>query len=231
MLRTLKARLAGFLQWHVTNAVVAMQREVVYQNLFDIQCRNRGITNEFYPVGAAASYGLMYLLFRVFAEQNIRSVVELGSGQTTLLIDRIKKPGTHHTCYEHNPEWHARFAPRLSSCDYRLRPLENITIERRQVQWYSDVEDHNLDLLLIDGPPGSDRFSRFGCVKLIRSLTADDFLIIMDDGDRRGEQDTVAHIVAVLHDSKREFRMNQVHGRTTQTVIAGGRFVAATYYY
>lgn len=231
MLQTAKARLAGFLRWHVTDPVVAMQRELAYQNLFDIQCRNRGITNDFYAVGAAASYGLMYLLFRVLNEHEIRSVVEFGSGQTTLLIDRIKRTGTHHVCYEHSPEWHAQFAPRLISCDYRLRALKEATIEARHVQWYSDVEARNFDLLLIDGPPGTDRFSRFGCVELIRSHISDDFLIIMDDGQRRGERDTVAHIVGLMQGAGRKFRMNQLQGRTTQTVIAGGRFVAATYYY
>jgi hypothetical protein len=208
-----------------------MQRELAYQNIFDIQCRNHGITNDFYALGAAASYGLMYFLFRVFDEHEIRNVVEFGSGQTTLLIDRIKRTGTHHVCYEHSPDWHARFAPRLISCDYRLRPLKEATIEARQVQWYSGVEARNFDLLLVDGPIGTDRFSRFGCVELIRSHISNDFLIIMDDGQRRGEQDTVAHIVDLLRSAGLTFRLNQLQARSTQTVIAGGRFVAATYYY
>ena len=231
MFQTVKTRLAGFLRWHVTNPVVAMQRELAYQHLFDIQCRNRGITNDFYAVGAAASYSLMYLLFRLFNEHEIRSVVEFGSGQTTLLIDRIKKTGTDHTCYEHSPDWYALLAPRLSSCDYRLRRLDKVTIAEHQVQWYSDVEAREFDVLLIDGPPGTERFSRFGCVELIRSHLSDDFMIIVDDGQRRGEQDTVAHIVGLIEGDGRKFRMNHLEGRSTQTVIAGGRFVAATYYY
>jgi predicted O-methyltransferase YrrM len=231
MLRTAKVRLAEFLYCHVTEPVLAMQRELSYQNVFDIQCRNRGLTNEFYPLGAAACYGLMYLLFRVLEELPVSSIVEFGSGQSTLLIDRIKRPETRHVAYEHDPEWHAQIAPRLRNCDYRLRPLTEWTIDRRQVQWYSDVEAQNFDLVLIDGPPGTERFSRFGSVDLIRSRVAEDFLIIMDDGNRQGEQDTVAHIAALLRHAGRKFRMKQLQGRTTQTVIAGGRFVAATCYY
>ena len=231
MLEAAKTRLAGFLQWHVTAPVVAMQRELVYQNLFDIQCRNRGMTNDFYAVGAAASYGLMYLLFRVFDEHDIRSVVEFGSGQTTRLIDRIKKSGTHHVCYENSADWHARLAPLLTSCDYRLQPLAEVTTDERRVQWYSGVEAQNFDLMLIDGPVGTERFSRFGCVELIRSHISKDFLIIMDDGQRRGEQDTVAHIVDLLQRAGLAFRINQLQVRSTQTVIGGGRFIAATYYY
>ncbi len=99
------------------------------------------------------------------------------------------------------------------------------------MQWYSDVEARNFDLLLIDGPPGTERYSRFGCVELIRSRISRDFLIIMDDVQRRGEQETVGHIVELLRSAGVAFRINQLQGRTTQTVIAGGRFVAATYYY
>jgi len=119
----------------------------------------------------------------------------------------------------------------LTSCDYRLRPLEEATIEARRVQWYSDVELRNFDLLLIDGPPGTERYSRFGCLELIRSRISKDFLIIMDDGQRQGERDTVANIVNLLRNAGLAFRMNQLQVRSTQTVIAGGRFVAATYYY
>jgi hypothetical protein len=231
MLRTAKARLAGFLHWHVTGPVVAVQRELTYQNIFDVQCRNRGIKNDFYAVGGAASYGLLYLLFRTFDELEPGNVVEFGSGQTTLLIDRIKKSGTSHVCYEHSLEWHASIAPRLTNCDYRLRALEEVTIDGHRVSWYSDVEPGSFDLLLIDGPPGTDRFSRFGCVDLIRSRVSNDFLIIIDDVQRRGEQDTAAHIVDLLRSRGLAFRVNQLRARTTQTVIAGGRFVAATYYY
>jgi len=231
MLQAAKTRLSAFLRWHVTDPVIAMQKELMYQSLFDIQCRNRGITNDFYAVGAAASHGLMYLLFRLFDEYDIRSVVEFGSGQTTRLIDRIKKPGTRHVCYENSPDWHALVAPRLTTCDYRLKPLEEVTIDTQRVQWYSGVEAQNFDLLLIDGPVGTERFSRFGCVELIRSHISKDFLIIMDDGQRRGEQDTVAHIVDLLQKAGLVFRMNQLRVRSTQTVIAGGRFIATTYYY
>jgi hypothetical protein len=231
MLRAAKARLAGFLRWHVTDPVVAMQRELGFQSLFDVQCRNRGVRNDFYAVGAAASYGLLYLLFRTLDELEPGNIVEFGSGQTTLLIDRIKKPGTSHVCYEHSPEWHASIAPRLTSCDYRLRALEEQTIDGRRVSWYSGVEPRSFDLLVIDGPPGTDRFSRFGCVDLIRSRVSDDFLIIIDDVQRRGEQDTAAHVVDLLRNRGLAFRVNQLRARTTQTVIAGGRFIAATYYY
>ena len=106
-----------------------------------------------------------------------------------------------------------------------------MTIEARQVHWYSAVEACNFDLLLVDGPVGTDRFSRFGCLELIRSHLSKDFLIIMDDGQRRGEQDTVAHIVDLLRRAGLAYRINQLQVRSTQTVIAGGRFVAATYYY
>lgn len=231
MLDSIKRRLSGFLRWHVTEPICDMQMELAYQKIFDNQCRNAEQPNDFYPLGASASYGLMFLLFRVFEEHHVNSVVEFGSGQTTLLIDRIKADHTRHVCYEHDPVWHARLSARLSNCDYRLRPLRAATIEGRETQWYSDVIETDFDLILIDGPVGTERYSRFGCVELIRSLRSNDFLIILDDCQRQGERDTAAYVVDLLRTKGLEFHANQLHARTTQTVIAGGRFAGATYYY
>jgi predicted O-methyltransferase YrrM len=231
MLSPLKEQVANFMRWHVTHPLASLQQEVVYQQLFDVQCRNRGIKNEFYAVGAAASFGLLYFLMRVLSELEVGRIVEFGSGVSTLLIDRAKKPGTHHVCYEHDRLWHDLLADRLSDCDYRLRRLENMLIEGRNATWYAEVESQGFDLMLVDGPGGVNRFSRFGCVELIKSRLAEDFLFVFDDGDRNGERETLAWVVDYLRGAGRSFRTNRIEGRTTQAVIAGGRFIAATYFY
>ena len=173
----------------------------------------------------------MYLLSRLFDEHEIRSVIEFGSGESTVFIDRAKHPAARHVCYEHDPVWHARVAARLTGCDYRLRPLAPTMVAGRSVRWYQDVEPQEFDLMLVDGPVGTERFSRFGCIELIRSVAARDFLIIFDDYQRPGERDTVAHAVSLLRDAGVEFRANELRARTTQAVIAGVNFIGATYYY
>src|SRR5918996_1268758 len=122
--------------------------ELIYQQIFERACADAGVRNTFYPVGPAANYTLLYLLFRVIRENRLETIVELGSGQSTILIDRIKPPGTRHVCYEDDPYWFDRVRHDLTDTDYRLRPLASVEIEGRGHKWYSDVEPTDFDLLL-----------------------------------------------------------------------------------
>ena len=85
----IKRRLLDLYRHNVEPRVEALHAEQIYQGIFAQQCARHGLNEPFYPVGAAASYSLMYLLTRVLAELPVRNVVELGSGQTTVLIDRL----------------------------------------------------------------------------------------------------------------------------------------------
>src|SRR5712692_2100944 len=150
----LKQKLRDFLRYNAVNPVNYVTSEVLYQGIFDNQCRNLGIKNDFYPVGVAASYSLMYLLCRIVSEHELATIVELGSGQTTLLLDRIKNAATRHICYEHNEFWYDHLKSRLQHCDYRLRRLVPGREDGIDYSWYDNVEYCDFDLLLIDGPGG-----------------------------------------------------------------------------
>ena len=227
----LKQRFKDFVTNNVVGPLSRQNAEVIFQNIFDNQCRKASIQNDFYPVGAAAGYSLMYLLIRTLSECDIAEVVELGSGQSTLLIDRVKRPGTRHVCYENDSTWHGIVAPRLQTCDYRLRELTEQSIAGRECRWYRDVEPGDFDLLLVDGPGGEDRFSRFGAVKLIKSNRKEHFVIIFDDSARPGEKDTIEFVVALLRNKGHDIKVNSLSGRTEQTVITTGKYRSVSYYY
>jgi predicted O-methyltransferase YrrM len=227
----IKQRLAGYLTWHVVNPVRRMQAEQIYQGLFAQQCANLGIRNDFYPVGAAASHGLMYLLARILAEQPVESVLEFGSGQSTLLIDRLARPGREHVCYEEDAAWHAQLAPRLRSCDYRLRPLVREAIDSVAADTYGSVAAQDFDLLLVDGPRGVDRYSRLGCVSAVRANRKSDFVVVLDDADRVGEQDTLGVLKRDLERRGLPYRLAFLEARSTQAVLAVGRFAPVTWYF
>ena len=84
MLReNIKQRLIGFAYRHVVRPMEDLTSEQILQQIFNQQCLNWKIRNDFYPIGGAASYSLLYLLFRVLTENEIDSIVEFGSGQST----------------------------------------------------------------------------------------------------------------------------------------------------
>jgi len=227
----LKEKLRGFLRWNVVNPVADLANEIIFQRVFAQQCTNAGITNDFYPVGAAACHTLMYLLFRVFNENKIDSVVELGSGQSTLLIDRIKARDTRHTCYEEDPDWHGLMRTRLNDCDYRRSDLVDKNADGVQYQGYADLNATDFDVLLVDGPRGVDRHSRFDCVPLALANAQRDYLIIVDDADRPGETQTIRHLVDVLRRRGDDVKLSYGRGRTAQALVSSGRFKHCAYYF
>ena len=227
----IKRRLINFVEWHILQRAEALANEQIFQQIFVQQCLNRGVRNDFYPVGGAAGYTLMYLLFRLLTENRIESIVEFGSGQSTILIDRLHSATASHVCYEDDPYWHATISAKVGRCDYRLCPLEQREIDGVTCRTYSRMSDVEFDLMLVDGPRGVEEFSRFGCVETIRSNAAKEFIIVFDDCDRPGEIQTIGFVERLLVSKGVVFRKREFRGRTSHAILATAGFDSALDYW
>lgn len=227
----LKNRIIQFIQFNFQPRIEALHSEAIFQGLFNQQCLNYGIRNDFYPVGAAATYSLMYLLVRIIKELPIEKVVELGSGQSTVLIDRLKEKSCSHTAYENNSMWANVLRGRLSSCDYRERFLVPKLDYGISYQGYENIEIAPFDLLLVDGPSGTDKFSRFTCMPLIEANIGREFIIVFDDALRTGEQDTIQHAATLLSKNKVDFKLNYLSGRNTHAIITTPKYRGASFFF
>jgi hypothetical protein len=229
--QSIKHRLAGFLTRHIVRPVEDLASEQIFQQIFSQQCSNWQIRNDFYPVGGAASYSMMYLLFRLLTENKIDSIVEFGSGQSTILIDRLRSDAARHVCYEDDPAWHGAVSKKVSRSDYRLCALEQRVIDGVTCRAYSGVTPIEFDLALVDGPRGVDHYSRFGCIDTIRSNPRKDFVIVFDDGNRPGEMQTIRVVEEILAAKNIEFAKRELIGRNHQVVFAAGDFKNVLYYW
>jgi hypothetical protein len=226
-----KHKLLDLYRHNVEPRLEALHAETIYQGLFDQQCRRLHLDEPFYPVGAAASYSLMYLLARVMTELAPRRIVELGSGQTTVLIDRLRTAEGSHVAYEQSELWARTMRERAPGCDLRLRPVGAKRDGTVAFQGYDDVQALDFDLLLVDGPNGTDRHSRYDCVPLVAANRSSEFIVIVDDAGRTGEAQTVAALSALLKQRGIDHKLNHLAGRTTQAVITTPAFRAASYFY
>lgn len=204
--------------------------EIIYQSIFNTQCKRHSIECALYPVGAAANYSLLYLIVRILEENDITKIVELGSGQSTLLIDKLKSSGAKHYCYEDNKYWFERMHGQLTDVDYRYGPLEECTYDGKKHKWYSNVELHDFDLLIVDGPPEVKAFSRFGCNQIIDANKNSDFIIVLDDTNRLGEQDTLNYIYKKLIRKGLDVSVSTISAAKRQTVITTGKYKGVSYY-
>ena len=76
-MRGLKRRLLDFVQWHILNQVKKLTNEQIFQQIFAQQCLNWNIRNDFYPLGGAVGYSLLYFVARLLTENHVESIVEL----------------------------------------------------------------------------------------------------------------------------------------------------------
>lgn len=185
--------------------------------------RYKGIS----PGGWAANYGLCYTLARVLNNMKPSKIIECGLGQSSRLIHQYASyyKAQAITC-EHDDEW-------ISFLMNEINNAYPITIKRMEIEeiefcgertiTYKDIRrsfpDDKFNLLLIDGPYGTDHYSRPQAITLAEHNLDSSFCIIMDDTDRFGEQQTVDMICETLKANHVNHLMKQYGATKKHTII------------
>ncbi len=205
-------------------------QEMLYERLFSNALSRFQLENRYYPTGVAANFSLMYILLRCITELPVQRVVELGCGQSTLLLDALQplRP-IDITTLEHDREWARRFQCHVNHEIIRADLVERVVQGRKTLVYDNDtVLDTPLDLLLIDGPKGNSRHSRWAGLQWIENGLDDDFIVVFDDAERRGEIDTIEKSLSLLRAQGRNFRTRFYKGLKWQFVVAAGSLIPAT---
>jgi predicted O-methyltransferase YrrM len=186
---------------------------------------------DWYPFGSAANFSLLYLLDRILHEQDISSVLELGAGQTSLLLNKYQKlKNIDVTTLEHDSWWCDRIQQQVNY-PLTLAYLTNIKYKGLEIATYdwSAPTDKSFDLILIDGPPGAGypHFARIGALKFLQNLK-EQFIIIMDDAEREGERSTIEE----LRESLKGYRFWETHviARKHQWLCGTHDYIPVAYY-
>lgn len=226
-----------FLEWAsetLAPAATLQGREIIFQNLVHRALDRLEIDEPLYPLRSAAGYSYLYLLIRLVEDLPVTRVLELGCGQSTLLLDRLGNRSGPLECValEHDQAWLDRIRPRVST---RLvhAPLVDREVLGHVTRTYETgalADEGAFDVLLVDGPRGSRRRSRWGCLELMETHLGEDFLIIIDDAERRGELETIGRALKLLDQRGRRYGSRFIRSVNSQFLIAGGRFTPALYF-
>lgn len=149
--------------------------------------------------GAAASPDLLHELVRTIDRTGATTVVETGSGiSTVVMAARLKASGGKLVALEH----HAGYAE-ATRRDLEAQGLEDVAtvldaplvdtpLGNESWAWYdlsaADLPSH-IDLLFVDGPPGREQpLARYPALPLLRDRLAPGATILVDDALRPDEQ-------------------------------------------
>jgi predicted O-methyltransferase YrrM len=225
------------LMWAAKTTKPAM--EVVYRELFLRDLSRLGLEDLYYPVGSAANHSLLYLIARSFIELPIRNALEMGAGQSSILLsqlnERLKKEATI-TTVEHDPLWAERIQSQVTH-RVNVAPLVPKSINGHNIYHYGgEYFDPAVlyDFVLVDGPPAHGKedmaLNRLGALELFRKNLAENFVIIVDDAERRGEDMLVGAIRQQLKGDGRDFKEAAIMAAKQQHIFAAGRFLGAVFF-
>lgn len=202
-------------------------KELLYQELFGWLCERNGLTKRFDPVRSAANHSLLWLLGRILEENELSSIIELGAGQTTLLLDGLcRESSTAVLTLEADPFWAKEMGAKVEH-EVRLAPLVPSRREGRELRGYdlsSLSAEQRFDLVLVDGPRGTRGLSRAGCLDLLDRHLADDFVVLFDDAQRVGERRTIDVCRRLLRARAPELHEVEVTALKRQVVFASERY-------
>lgn len=207
--------------------------EALWADIFNNTIANsKWLVNKSFSLGRwAIGYPCAYVLYRVIDELHPNKILELGLGQSTKIISQYTRyyNPDKHIVIEHDPEWISFFSKNYSLPDETKIiqcPLMNDSYkeenEIRQFQNFSQaVGDEKYDLIMIDAPFGGDmkEYARVDVLKKMPQCLEQSFVIIFDDCNREGEQNTFYEMINVLEDANIDYKVGTYSGDKIIKVI------------
>ncbi len=182
----------------------------------------------------AADYSCLYILVRILSDYQPRKIIEFGLGESSKIISAFLENDlidTAHIIIEHDENWIKAFNGRFTiSKNSRVKhiPLKTAAVNGFAVNCYQGIDeiiDEAFDVYIIDGPFGSPRYSRYDICRLAEKLEPhNEFIILMDDYNRPGEQDTIKALLKQLAARGIKVRSDVFKGSKAQCVVATEKY-------
>ena len=219
------------LENEIVNLRIKVQELLYAQVLHDCtSCSKWLIKKDFTLTQGAANYSFIYILFKILDETMPKNILEFGLGQTTKLTTQYANfySDVNLDVVEHNKKWIELFAKKLKitpNIKIAHKELINFALNGIKSDKYDSLKDitgdKKYDLIVIDGPIGIDRiYPRTNVLDLIPENLAESFVILLDDAERPGEQNTAKLIFDKLSSYSIEYRMTYQTGTKHQLVIS-----------
>lgn len=227
---------------NVVKAIYASKRlneELLWANVFHDSIKETWADKVSLNIGRwAGSYSFFYILFRILNDYKPKNILEFGLGESTKMISKYidsNQEFKKHLVIEQDENWKNVYLKNNTYCEsstIKVMPMVEKTYKDAAYNGYNNIEsikDVSFDFYLIDGPYGSDTFSRFDVFTLLKEKTsADDFIILFDDYNRSGEKQTADEVIEMLEGKKIKVFTKTYTGIKSVFIIATEKYKYAT---
>lgn len=185
----------------------------------------------------AGNFSFFYILFRILNEVKPVRILELGLGESTKMLQAYIKdhnPNSFCLTIEHSNEWIELKKKDGVSEDYinilQVNLIDEV-VDGYQTIMYFDLHNRvrafgeKFNLIIVDGPFGSEHYSRYNIIDIVKNELLDkEFIIIMDDVERNGEIETVQELLKLMKELDYEFFTGSYSGKKDQLVVVSKAF-------
>lgn len=215
------------------NAQNARLDELLWAATFSsVTAKSTWLKNKSFAPGRwALGYPALYILYRILNERRPTRILELGMGQSTRMIAQYTRhyKKVEHTVVEHAPDWVAFCRKDCALSDRssvvllerELIPFREAPSVRVFKDFASTFKDQSFDFICIDAPLGGDMkdYARIDVLRLLPSILAKSFILLLDDYNRPGEQKTAAAMEAALQSAKIAYTKGAYSGLKTTLIL------------
>ncbi|MDI1323085.1 MAG: hypothetical protein PSV36_10075 [Algoriphagus sp.] len=219
---------------------LAQSKELEWAHIYHDSIRGKdSLQNLGLNVGRwAGNYSFFYILNRILSDYQPKGILEMGLGESSKFISTYLTHylfDSHHTVVEQDQDWINAFSERFKLCERSKIvhcPIVQSQLKGFPTLSYQKFEEKvtgEYDLFIVDGPFGSDRFSRFDIVSLVEKFEkGKEFILIIDDSHREGEQDTILEICSILSKKGIVYLRGDYSGVKQNTIIASEKYKFST---
>lgn len=215
---------------------ILLSQELEWANVFHDSIKGKPwLANLSINIGRwAGNYSFFYLLHRILQDYKPNSILEFGLGESSKFISTYVSnalPNTKHVVIEHDTNWEAKFNENFNLSTNSS--IINCALLQTQVNGFTTNSYEKLqdkitkpfDFYIIDGPFGSDRFSRYDIFYIAEKFTIEnEFIILFDDTHRKGEEDSVNAVASMLASKGIEIFVQSYEGVKKNTIIATKKY-------
>lgn len=224
----------------------SLQKDVYYATLFNQVTQNSVwlLDKAFAPGGWAVDYCFLYTMYRALNACKPSVIIELGLGQTTHMLsqyktwynmtaDKQKEDFCHLLTFEHDSDWieffKTQFKVALDIYQCKLVKDTSVVIDGEtyeHINYYSNFANlaeigKKYQFAVIDAPFGTKPYSRIHVLELIANdlIDTDHFVIMIDDMNREGEQNTFKKCQEMLKARGVKFKTQIYSGEKEHGII------------
>lgn len=221
-------KIKGLIQKNKQNQfeMIGLLKEIEWAHVYHDSIRGKKwLENLSLNIGRwAGNYAFFYVLNRILNDYRPSEILEFGLGESTKFISKYIENElleTNHLVFEQDETWKSSFNKKFELSNrvtINILPVEKRDVKGFLSNSYQELDKaitKKFDLYIIDGPIGSDHYSRYDIVEIAKKFEEkDEFIIIMDDYNRKGEQETVDDLLQLLESKnimpyKRVYRGNK----------------------